>query len=163
MKRVIRTIQYVGPDEQVDFLLARVVGPAGFTAGHVRITELDVNEQNNDGEILRAFVRDERYGSHLKENTDKTLTPAEVEVIAHALTSQDARSDAIDATLDSIRAKLGIENPYAKPECAFSEEFYREYVKSMATIVEVARRIGRDYGWVGAQLKLAKKLYDKGE
>ncbi len=90
------------------------------------------------------------------------LSEKEVDVIARALTSMDARTDETDAIIDNIREKLQIENPY-KEECAFSEEFYREYVKSMATIVEVAQRIGRDHGWVGAQLKLARKLYDKGE
>lgn len=78
------------------------------------IAELDCTVQNADGEILRKFVRNARYGNELKENIDHMLTKAEIEVIAHALTSMDARSDATDKLLDSIREKLGIENPYAE-------------------------------------------------
>lgn len=36
----------------------------------------------------------------------------ELQVIARALTSMDARTDKTDKLLDSIREKLGIENPY---------------------------------------------------
>lgn len=36
----------------------------------------------------------------------------EWEVIAQALTSMDAKSNRTDKLLDSIREKLGIENPY---------------------------------------------------
>lgn len=42
----------------------------------------------------------------------EAFTADEIVVIARALTSRDAQSDAEDAILDSIREKLGIENPY---------------------------------------------------
>lgn len=114
-RRVRRTIEYNGPDDQVQYLLAHTIGPAGFTAGHVRITEVGVEEMLPEQAAV-AFIRDSRYGGNLKENKDKTLTSAELEVVARALTSRDAQSNEEDALLDSIREKLGIENPYGDEE-----------------------------------------------
>jgi hypothetical protein len=110
-RRIRRTVEYNGPDEQVQYLLAHTIGPRGFTAGHVRITEVGIEEMLPE-QAMVAFVRDGRHGGNLKENKDKTLTPAEVEVIREALTSMDAQTNETDALLDAIREKLGIENPY---------------------------------------------------
>lgn len=110
-RRIRRTIEYNGPVEQIQFMLAHAIGPGGFTAGHVRITEVGIEEMLPEQAIV-AFIRDGRHGGQLKENKDRSLMPAELEVVAQALTSMDARTNETDALLDSIREKLGIENPY---------------------------------------------------
>lgn len=67
-KRVRRTIEYYGPEEQVDYLLARGIGPDGFTAGHVRITEINIENVVPAGDDPVPYVRDSQYGNALKHN-----------------------------------------------------------------------------------------------
>ncbi len=59
-KRVLRTIEYFGPADQVDFLLSMAIGERGFTVGNVRISEMLATEVPANGAAV-DYIRDSRY------------------------------------------------------------------------------------------------------